>query len=246
VYNFTTQKQTTLPKHWQEFGFSPDSEKVVTKSMGLDPANRWLAISNADGSNMRAIEPLGIYGDIVQPSWSPNNQIIAMYVRGVDFDRQEVFFVGLNQENFKSTIIQGRGFENQLSPKGDRLLYSVYSSDNEMKPKLWIVNAHGETIGTERRSLGLNTWASKCAFADDRYVYCGVPKELEEGAGIFKELSLRTSDNLYKIDTQTGLRSLVAIPDGDYNVSKLIVSDDKSTLFFTDEKTNNIHKIDLN
>lgn len=246
VYNFTTQKQTTLPKHWQEFGFSPDSEKVVTKSMGLDPANRWLAISNADGSNMRAIEPLGIYGDIVQPSWSPNNQIIAMYVRGVDFDRQEVFFVGLNQENFKSTIIQGRGFENQWSPKGDRLLYSVYSSDNEMKPKLWIVNAHGETIGTERRSLGLNTWASKCAFADDRYVYCGVPKELEEGAGIFKELSLRTSDNLYKIDTQTGLRSLVAIPDGDYNVSKLIVSDDKSTLFFTDEKTNNIHKIDLN
>jgi len=245
VYNFQTKKQVTLPTHWEEFDFSPDSEKIVTKSIGLDTENRWLAISNADGSNMRAIEALGENEDIVYPSWSPNNQIVAMYKKGVNFNDQEIFFVGLNDENFKSTIINGRGFEYEWSPKGDRLLYSVYSSDNDMKPMLWIVGAQGEQIGSARKNLKVETWADKCAFADDRYVYCGVPKELEEGAGIFKEMSLYTTDNLYKIDTQTGLRSLVAVPDGDYNMSNLIISNDGKYLYFTDEKTNRINKIDL-
>lgn len=245
VYNFKTEEQTTLPKHWKDFDFSPDSEKIVTKSIGLDVENRWLAISNADGSNMRAIAQMGANEDIVYPSWSPNNQIAAMYIKGVDYNNQEVFFVGLNQENFKSTIVHGRGFEHQWSPQGDRLLYSVYSSDDDMKPRLWTVNAHGETIGSNRKSFNVNTWASKCSFADNRYLYCGVPKELEEGAGIFKEMALRTTDDLYRIDTQTGLKSLVAIPDGNYNISNPIISDDQNTLFFTDEKTKTIHKIEL-
>ncbi len=245
VYNFKTGQQVTLPSHWKEFDFSPDSEKIVTKSIGLDTSNRWLAISNADGTNMRAIEALGENEDIVYPSWSPNNQIIAMYKKGVNFDDQEIFFVGLNGENFKSTIVHGRGFEYEWSPSGDRLLYSVYSSDNDMKPMLWIVGAQGEQIGSDRKSLKVNTWANKCTFADSRYIYCGVPKQLEEGAGIFKEMALNTTDNLYKIDTQTGLKSLVAVPNGDYNMSNLIISEDKTTLFFTDKKDNRIYEINL-
>ncbi|PIR13802.1 hypothetical protein COV49_00945 [Candidatus Falkowbacteria bacterium CG11_big_fil_rev_8_21_14_0_20_39_10] len=245
VYDFTADKQATLPKHWKDFDFSPDGDKIVMKSMGLDPDNRYLAISNDDGSKSVAIESLGDKDSTVYPSWSPNNQTIAMYTEGVDFDRQEVFFVGLNNENFKSTVIEGRGFEYQWAPKGEALLYSVYSSSNDLKPMLWSVNAHGDSIGSGRTSLNLETWAHKCTYASETELYCAVPEKLEQGAGLFPELAKDTTDDLYKVDTKTGLKKLIAIPDGDYTMSNLIVTNNGSDLYFTDETTQAIHKIKL-
>jgi hypothetical protein len=245
IYDFTTDKQITLPKHWQDFDFSPNGEQLVLKSMGLDPNNRWLAIANNDGSKVRAIESLGEKDDTVYPSWSPNNQSIAMYTEGVSFDRQEVFFVGLNNENFKSTIIEGRGFQPKWFPEEGRLLYSVYSSANDLKPNLWVVSAEGENIGLGRKNLNVETWAEKCAFANNQDLYCAVPEELEAGAGLFPEMAKNSSDRLYKIDTHTGLKKLIAIPDNDYNMSNLIISENGSCLYFTDEKTKRLHKIQL-
>lgn len=245
VYDFMTDKQVTLPKHWKDFDFSPSGSQIVMKSIGLDPSNRWLAVSNVDGSKIMAIEPLGEKDATVFPSWSPNNQTIAMYTEGIDFDRQEVFFTGLNKENFKSTIVEGRDFRPLWSPQGDRLLYSVYSSKNDLKPMLWLVNAQGESIGSGRTSLGIETWADKCVFANSRDLYCAVPKNLEEGAGLFPELAQNTTDELYQIDTRTGLKKRVATPDGDYNMSNLIISDNGYYLYFTDESSQGIYKIQL-
>jgi len=245
IYDFDSDKQVTLPKHWQEFTYSPDGEQLVMKSMGLDPDNRWLAVVNEDGSKALPIEALGENAASVYPAWSPNNQMIAMYTEGIDFNRQEVFFVGLNKENFKSMVVEGRGFDPLWSPQGDRLLYSVYSTDNNSKPLLWIANAQGDNIGTGRKSLGIETWANKCIFADNINAYCAVPESLQEGAGLLPELAKNTRDNLYQIDTRTGLKKLVAIPDGNYNISNLIISDNGQYLFFTDAITGRLNKIQL-
>lgn len=244
VYDFDREKQITLPAHWEDFEFSSSGEQVVAKSLGLDPDNRYLIISNTDGSEVKALEYIGKNDDKVIPKWSPTNQIAAMYTRGLDFDRQTLYFIGLNDENFKSTVVEGRGLSAQWSEKGDKLLYSAYNSTSNLMPELWIVNAQGENIGKGRKKLNLQTWANKCAFSDDRYVYCAVPKELPEGAGLFPELALRTSDDLYKVDTVTGLRSLVAVPDGEYNMSDITLSSDRSNLYFTD-KNRQIYNIRL-
>lgn len=245
IYDFTNNKQITLPKHWKDFDFSTDGNQIVMKSIGLDPDNRWLAVANEDGSKAIPIESIGEKDATVYPSWSPNNQTIAMYTEGIDFNRQEVFFVGLNNENFKSTVIEGRGFQPKWSPEGDQLIYSVYSSDNNLKPNLWIVNAQGENIGSGRKNLNVETWADKCVFAGTKDVYCAVPENLEEGAGLFPELAKNTHDYLYKIDSVTGLKKLIAIPDNTYNMSNLIISDNGYYLYFTDETTQKIYKIKL-
>jgi len=245
LYNFSNDEQVTLPAHWKEFDFSPSGNKIIMKSVGLDPSNRWLAIANEDGSNTIPLEPIGLKDNSIYPSWSPNNQIVAMYTEGVDLDRQEVFFLGLNNENFKSTVVEGRGFQPQWSPKGDKLLYSVYSSKNDLKPMLWVVSAQGDNIGQNRKSLNINTWADKCVFENNTEVYCAVPTSLEEGTGLFPELAANTVDQLYKIDLNTGLKKLIAIPDGDYNMSNIILTDNSSYLYFTDTATKRIYKIQL-
>ncbi len=245
IYNFSTNRQITLPAHWKDFDFSPDGSKLVMKSLGLDPNNRWLAISNIDGSNAQRIEDLGQNDETVYPAWSPNNQIIAMYTEGLDLDRQEVFFIGLHNENFKSTIIDGRGFEPKWSPSGDKLLYSVYSSKNNLKPMLWLVNASGDNIGSGRTSLNVETWADKCVFANQLDLYCAVQEKLEDGAGLFPEMAKNTKDNLYKIDLQTGLKKLIAIPDGSFSMSDMTISENGYYLYFTDQTTKTLHQIKL-
>lgn len=245
VYDFSAEKQVTLPKHWEDFEFSSDSQKLVNKSLGTDPDNRWLIMSNSDGSQSKALEYIGTNDDDVIPSWSPNNQTVAMYTKGVDLNRSEVFFVGQNDENFKSTVVEGWGFEPLWSTDGQKLLYSVYSASNELKPSLWLVNAQGDNIGTNRTNLQVQTWAEKCTFASATEVYCAVPKSLEKGAGLYPELALKTSDDLYKINLSTGQKELIAIPDGAYNISSIVVSGDQKNIFFTDYVNSQIHKIQL-
>jgi len=245
VYDFQSQKQVTLPKHWQDFSFSPNGNQISAKSMADDVENRHLIVANADGSRARSLSAIGNNADSVYPIWSPNNQAAAMYTRGVDFNRQEVFFVGLNEENFKSTIINGRGFDPKWSSTGDKLLYSIYSSDNNMNPRLWIVDAQGDNIGQNRSNLGLDTWASKCTFATNNEVYCAVPENLPQGAGLFPELADKTRDLLYKIDLNTGTKKLIAIPENAVNVSNIMVPSNQDKVYFTDFTTGLIYSINL-
>lgn len=245
LYNFNTEKQASLPSHWQDFSFSPNSNQLVSKSIGLDPINSWLVVSNDDGSKAKAIEKIGVNDNIVYPSWSPSQQIIGLYTGGVDFNRQEIFFIGQNEENFKSTIIEGRGLEFKWSSEGDRLLYSVWNTEDNLNPRLWLVSAAVDSIGQGRRSLDLMTWAHKCTFATNTEVYCAVPQSLPEGAGLFPELADQTKDILYKIDLVTGAKKLLAIPDGAYNISEIMVPENQKVLYFTDKKTTELYKVDL-
>ncbi len=245
VYDFVKEKQITLPKHWEDFEFSPNDKQLVVKSIGLDPENRWLAISGSDGSNTKYIEPLGNNADNVYSSWSPNNQSVALLTEGIDLDRQSLYFIGQNKENFKSTIIEGRGFEPLWAPDGKKLLYSVYSNNSDLKPSLWIVRAQGEEIGSDRQNLGLSTWASKCNFSGTKDIYCAVPQNIEKGAGLFPNLGDSTTDSIYKIDIQTGISKLIAIPDESFTISDIVVSENQKTLFFVDKKTEIVHKIDI-
>ena len=213
--------------------------------MGTDPENRWLAISNSDGSRIRAIEPLGTEDNSVYPAWSDNNQIIALHTKGIDFNRQKVFFIGQNSENFQSMIVEGRGFDPKWSPQGDKLLYSVYSTDTDMNPNLWVSGAQGDNIGANRKNLNLQTWANKCTYKDDTTVICSVPNSLDKGSGLFPETGKTTKDELYQLNTVTGLKKLLAVPEGAYNMSDLSISNNGFHLFFTDKTNNKLYKLRL-
>lgn len=245
-YNFQTRTQVTLPKHWEEFSFSAQGNQIAAKSIGFSPENRWLVAANPDGTGVKLVNALGENADKVTVDWSPSNHIVAMSRTGEPLggDREEVLFVGLNGENFKSTIVEGRGLESRWSPDGNKLLYSVYSARNDYKPELWMVNAEGDDIGSGRRLLSVETWASKCAFGDARTVYCGVPTELPTGAGFAPALADTVPDRLLRIDTQTGARTEIPFV-GSHTVDTVSVSLDGKTLYFTDKTQTGIFQVAL-
>lgn len=247
VYDFDKQKQlTSLPKHWQEFSFSPEGAQIAAKSIGMAPENRWLVTTNDDGTGTKLIEPMGNNADRVQINWSPSRQAVAFSMTGEakGYDRREVLFVGLNHENFKSTVVEGMGFQPQWSPTGKKLLYSVYSVRSNWNPELWIVNSYGDEIGTNRQLLQLNTWAEKCAFPDDNTLVCAVPRNLPQGAGMSPIVAEGNYYDLYKIDLKTGLK--ITLPLGeDYRIKDVSYDPVGNKVFFTDNYQNGIFEVKL-
>jgi len=238
-----------LPRNWQDFSWNGTGGQIIFKSISDYAENNWLAIANPDGSQSKPIEHLGDNADKVTVSWSPNNQVVAFSSTGQPRGvwEQEILLIGQHQENFRSLIIDGRGFEPKWTPQGDKLVYSVYSAEFSYQPRLYLVDAQGDEIGRNKKNLGLATWAHKCTFNQNgTTLYCAVPKELPEGAGLVLELAEDARDDFYQIDVATGNISFLAEGAmGGYNVQEMYLSDDETYLYFVDKSTQKLRYLKL-
>lgn len=247
LFDFATQQQVTIPKHWEDFSFSPDGNALAGKSIGTDPDNRWLVVSNADGSGATPIEPLGNNADKVTVAWSPANDVVAFSKTGTEigFGREEILPIGFRGENLRGLTVEGFGFQPQWMPGGRKLVYSVYSQDSSYKPELWVVDGSGGSLGDGRRRLNIDTWADKCTAADARTLYCAVPTDLPEGVGFDRSVANETTDQIWRVDVNTGVRALVAEPDVRAAYSDLAISADGRTLFLHEAASGMVRKISL-
>lgn len=237
IYDFDSEKQVTLPTHWEDFDFSPVQDEVVAKSIALDPNNRWLVIASDDGSSTKSIQALGDNASKVDVNWSPNDQVVAFAQTSTSvqggIDRNLIYPIGKNQENFKGLVVEGLNFDSLWSPNGKQLIYSVTGDYSSNKPLLWIVDATSATMGENRRSLGLNTWVDKCTWSSSSTIYCAVPLDLPANAGLQRSLYQTQPDGLYKVNLTTGQSSLIAIAAGETAMNRLQVNADESLLYFT-------------
>lgn len=249
VYDIDRQQQYTLPREAQDIGFSQDSRSLVYEFMGRDEDDRYLTVTNIDGSEAKFIEKLGDRAAQVDPQWSPNGQVIATFSKGANATQQEVIFLGANGENFPSTVVDGRGFESRWSTDGQSLLYSVRSEATLDKPHLWVMDGRPDTLGQRQVDLGLDTFVDKCTFATATAAYCGVPQYLPQGAGLIPEIARGIPDDLYRIDLKTGARQLIARPtDGtgvQFSVTNLVVTPNEEFLYFRDALTGTIRQVRL-
>jgi hypothetical protein len=246
-YDFQQKKQVVLPKHWEDFDFSPTDQKVAAKSIGVDVNNRFLITANPDGTETKALEPLGNNAALVHDAWAPNGQIVAYAETGEaqPDNGQEIYFVGQNHENYRSLIAPGQGFLPTWSPTGKQLLFSVYNNDTQDKPSLWLTAGEPGTIGANRKNLNIQTWADKCAWAGDTDLYCGVPQGLPDNAGLQRSDFTSFPDDLFHIDLTQGTVTKISTPDQVFPVRQPVLNKDHTKFIFTDAQTGKLYSYDL-
>jgi len=248
LYDFAKQKQTTLSKEINEPEFS-NQDQVAYKYLSDDKENNWLAVTDPKGGQTELIESLGANADFVQISWSPNNEVVALYSKPIGLDKSEIFFIGLQGENNKSLIVDGSNFKGIWSVTGNKILYQIVNARNNYNPELWIVDARQDILGQHKFNLKLSTWVDKCVFQSETKVFCAVPKELQEGTGLYPELITQTNDLIYEIDLTTGFNKLIADPvlneENNFSISQIYLSKNNKYLFFYDNLTQKIYKIQL-
>ncbi len=250
VYDFSAQKQYTLPKQGQDFSFSGDSKQLAYEYIGGAPDENFLVTSDVNGNGTKAVAKIGDKADQVQVAWSPTNEVVGLFRQGSNADSQEVVLIGQNQENFKSIQTDGRGFQGKWTPDGSKLLYTVYSEATNWNPELHLVFARGNTIGQGDVSLGLSTFLNKCAFNQaGSTAYCAVPDALERGSGLYPEFAVNVYDTLYTVNLSTGSVRALAQPVTDtygrFTVEQIFLSSDGQSLYFSDSGTHRIHKVRL-
>ncbi len=236
LYDFTTDEQTTLPSHWEDFAFSPDSEQVISKSLGTDINSRALTITSSDGSRTQVIAALGEAESKVTPSWSPNKNIVAFSETGQlqsGLGKREIYLLDTNGEAASAIMVDGSNFSAVWSPSGTSILYSIANPSNYNRAQLWYTGATGQSEGVGRKNLGVETWTDKCAFSDEDTAYCAVPRTGAKSSGIDSRL-VTSFDDVYSINVSTGQKTLVAIPATNMIMNNLSVSDDQALLYFTD------------
>ena len=249
LYDFQSKTQATLPKEIEEVEFSAKGEQIGFEYVTGNPDTSFIGVSKPNGSEIRNVQMLGDKEASVDIEWSPTSEVVATFRENSSGTTQNVFFVGLEQENFKALKVEGRGFDGQWTEDGEQMIYSVYSGVTNHNPTLWIANARGDATGTGKVNTGLATWADKCAVTGDS-AYCAVPTSLPKGSGMARELSYDVPDNFWKINLNTGSKTLIANPvledgSGSFSADRVMVSSSEDRLYFTDSNSGRLHSINI-
>ncbi len=234
VYDFETDKQTTLPAHWREFDLSKDGSTVVSKSFGV---NQDLVTVGSDGTGGRVVTDMGNNADEVKINISPNNETLAFSETGTAqsvFGRQEIFLIAPDGEASGRIIVDGTNFSPKWSPSGEALIYSVADQARNERPALWFVNTMSDQIGSGRKNLQLETWAEKCTFKDEVTLLCAVPREVPDYSGADYRF-VTSPDDVYQVNVTSGRITMVGSPVANHKMFNLTISQDLTLLYFTDE-----------
>jgi hypothetical protein len=236
----------------QEFSFSKQGDAIAAKwfsdASQNDPDNNWIVAAKDDGSGLALVEKLGDKSYSTQIAISPDNQVAALHQKSIDNLRQMVYPIGFNGENLQAFEVAGSGFTSKWSPNGNSLVYSVYNTQTDYLPNLWVTSGKTGEMGELKVSLNLNTWPDKCTYTDESTMFCAVPQGLPRGAGIYPEISYQYPDNFYRIDLNSGVKTLLASPvgaEGAYSGYNLTVSADGTMLYFTDRNSGALQSIRL-
>lgn len=251
LYDFKHKQQYTLAPEMDTISFSPAADRLSFKYIGNSTDDQYFMVSNFDGSGSRTLEPMLDKADQFTSDWSPAGNITGTFFESIDENRQRVIPIGQLGENFPAMTVPGRGFQGEWSPTGDKILYSVFAKETLYNPELYLADGRAESFGSTNVDLGLQTWPSKCAFAPSgTTVFCAVPQYLEPATNLVPELIGNIPDDFYKIDLTSGKKELIARPVDSsgqdvYSATQLFLSSDESMLYFYDQRSKQIQKIQL-
>ncbi len=214
--------------------FSPDDKKIVYQR------NNGLFTSDPSGKNQKTLISDLKLKDVVL-KW-PNTNNIALVSKPSGTVAGSLWFLDVRNLNIGKIIGDFFGLEALFSPDGNSFVYS-YVDQNGKNPLLAIYDKKG----SQRTLNNISTLTDKCVWAKDLInIYCAVPKSWPDFAILpddYYKNAFSTSDDIWKINTETGKKTLIVGNIGD--ISNLTVSEDEIDLFFIAKENQFLYKLNI-
>lgn len=237
--DFTKRIIIPLKSNIKSLAFSPDSSKIVyyiSDNRGINS----LFTSDPDGKNQRAlINSLKLRDTAL--AWPKINQI-SFTSKPSGFIAGSSWNLDMKNLIFTKTLNEFFGLETLWSPDGNNLLYS-FTDHNSRNPKLAIL----DNKGSSKNLSNISTLIDKCAwFADSITIVCAIPASWPESLVLpddyYKRISL-TVDNIWKVNTQTGEKTLVSSDLGD--ITNILVEESENSLLFILRNNQFLYRLNL-
>ncbi|MDO8574693.1 MAG: hypothetical protein Q7R61_00200 [bacterium] len=212
--------------------FSPDGKKIVYQK------NNSLLTSDSSGKNQRTLISDLKLKDVVL-KWPTTNNI-ALTSKPSGLAAGGLWFLDARNSIVKKVIDDFFGLEALFSPDGNSFIYS-YTDQNGKNPVLAVYDKKGN----QKIINNISTLIDKCVWAKDLInVYCAVPKPWPDSAILpddYYKNAFLTNDDIWKINTETGEKTLVFQDIGD--ISNLAVSEDENNIFFISKENQFLYKL---
>lgn len=218
--------------------FSPDGGKIAYYlSDGLNLNSLYL--SNPDGKSQKSLIGALKLRDI-NLMW-PKNNIISITSKPSGLVAGNLWT--LNTVNLGLTRLIDRlfGLEALWSPDGGSFIYS-YTDQSGQNPKLTIYKN-----GALKNISNISTLVDKCAWTEDSInIYCAVPQSWPDSVTLpddYYKNAFLTTDDLWKINTETGEKNLVF--QGLGSISNLDINSNNNSLIFTSKNSRFLYQLNL-
>lgn len=213
---------------------SPDGKKIVYQK------DNGLFTSDPSGKNQRTlIRDLKLKDVILK--WLSANRI-ALISKPSGLIAGNVWFLDTRNLNFSKIIDSFFGLEILFASDGNSFIYS-YTDQNGKNPVL----AFYDKKGNQKIISNVSTLVDKCVWAKDLInVYCATPKLWPDFAILpddYYKNAFLTSDDVWKINTETGEKTLIFGFIGD--ISNLAVSEDENSLFFISKENQFLYRLNI-
>ena len=215
--------------------FSPDGKKIVYQK------NNGLFTSDPSGKNQRTLISDLKLRDVVL-KWPTTNNI-ALVSKPSGLIAGGLWFLDVRNSIIKKITDNFFGLESLFSPDGGSFIYS-YTGQNGKSPILAVYDKKGNS----KIISNVSTLVDKCAWAKDLInIYCAIPKSWPEFAVLpddYYKNAFLTSDDIWKINTETGEKTLIFEYIGDIS-NLLLIENENPSLFFISKENQFLYKLNL-
>ncbi len=220
-----TSSVAVLPQNIHSFSWSPTGNSLAYLIRQDERLN--LVTANSSGGNASTEFRTPILD--AQIMWVTADKI-AFQTAPSGLAHGFLFAFSRSRGSFEKILGPLAGLTAKWSPDGSRLLGASAINLSGKNISLAVYDASGKELFRP----GLSTLPQKCVFAGSDAIYCAVPRFTDAG-WILPDDYLRgeanTSDRIFMIDLKNkSVREVMN--EGNFDMSELVLSQDKKTLFF--------------
>jgi len=245
-FDIPGKKVFVLKENIDSVSWSNLGDKIIYKHYDPKTKKRTINVAEPDGKNWHVVAEISYRDAEIAPI--PNSSDISFWPSPNAFTATSVASVAFNGENKKELLKDRYGVNLLWSPNGTQAIFSAADEKGGHKTDLLLMNRQGGEI----QSLMFPTFTSKCSWSSDsKNLYCAMPGNIPDSAILpndWQEGKITTSDTFWKIDTSTGKKERLVVPEKigeSYDVLNPFLSHDEKNFFFINKQDQKLYKLSL-